>query len=279
MHETKQTYHTAAEATYTDASASTNAISLVQALAQARSNCQQILALQPHWHLPDEAAGVQTMLQVADSLGWPRLGWKIAATNPLLQQKLRTEGPVFGATFQRFLRHSPTQVMHQQLLDPVIECEFAFTLGRELPVQEADYSFDDLAAAIGSVHTCVEIAECRFAHLALPPVPYIMADGFASGWYVLGEPVPDWQQAFLRGVRVQLLRNGEAHSQGSSMDVMGHPLQPLVWLANRLRRLGQPLRAGDMVSTGSCNILCRARAGDRFEAVYEGLGKIELHTP
>ena len=186
---------------------------------------------------------------------------------------------MFGATFQRFLRHSPAQVVHQQLLDPVIECEFAFTLGRELPAQEADYSFDDLAAAIGSVHTCVEIAECRFAHLALPPVPYIMADGFASGWYVLGEPVPDWQQAFLRGVRVQLLRNGEAHSQGSSMDVMGHPLQPLVWLANRLRRLGQPLRVGDMVSTGSCNILCRARAGDRFEAIYEGLGKIELHTP
>ncbi len=259
--------------------ASTQNASLVQALAHARASGEQIHALDPSWNLPDEDAGVRTMLAVADALAWPRLGWKIAATNVDLQKKLRTAGPVFGATFQRFLCTSPAQVERKRLLDPVIECEFAFTIDRALPEQTADYQFDDLAQVIRSVHTCVEIAECRFARASIPPVEYIMADGFASGWYVLGEPVHDWQRAFEHGVRVQLLRNGVAHSSGTSADVMGHPLLPLVWLANRLKRLGQPLKAGDMVSTGSCNILAAARAGDQFEAIYDGFGSIRLTTP
>lgn len=252
---------------------------VVDALAHARRTGEQIRGCDPGWDLADDAAGVQAMFDVANQLKWPHLGWKIAATNPDLQVKLRTDGPVFGITYARFLRVTPAVVPHRELLDPVVECEFAFRIGRELPAKVGEYEFDDLAAVVESVTPCIEIAECRFAHKSLPPPRYIMADGFASGWYVLSEPIADWQQRMAGGIRVQLLRNGVPHSQGMSTDVMGHPLLPVVWLANALRRLGRRLDAGALVSSGSCNILCRAGSGDRFEARYEGCASVVLETP
>jgi 2-keto-4-pentenoate hydratase len=138
------------------------------------------------------------------------------------------------------------------------------------------YAFADVVKTVSNVYPCIEIAECRFTHRRLPPAPFIQADGFASGHYVLGEPIADWRARLGGGVVVQLLKNGEPHSQGHSSDVMGHPLNPVVWLANALRRRGRRLEAGDLVSSGSCNILCKARAGDVFEARYAGLPPVCL---
>lgn len=252
---------------------------LVEALAAARLQRRKIDTLAPHWILADEDAGIRTMLQVAERLGWPRLGWKIAGTNENMQRILGTQGPVFGMTFSTFLRASPAVVRHEELVDPIIECEFAFRIGRELPDKDGPYDFGDLAAAVESVHPCIEIAECRFPREALPPARFGMADGFAGGWYILGDAIAQWQGQLAEGIGISLMRNGQLHSQGHSQDVMGHPLNSVVWLANTLRRFGHRLQAGDLVSSGTCNILCDAQPGDRFEALYSQGSRIELSLP
>ncbi|ETF04741.1 hypothetical protein W822_04800 [Advenella kashmirensis W13003] len=251
--------------------------SLIKALTDARSDNRQIMEYDPDWVLETEDDGIKVMFAVAENLKWPQLGWKIAATNVRLQQKLRTEGPVFGATFERYLLHSPGDVVYENLLDPVIECEFAIQMGDDLPAKNGEYTFDDVARCVESVHICMEIAECRFPRKRLPSVYHIMADGFASGRYVLGNAVPDWQAALHKGIKVNLYKSGQLHSSGQSCDVMGHPLNPVVWLANKLRKYGNSLRAGHLVSSGSCNILCKASQGDVFEAVYENVGSVRLH--
>ena len=45
--------------------------------------------------------------------------------------------------------------------------------------------------------------------------------------------------------------NHEQVGEGYGRDVMGHPFEPLVWLANELSRRNHPLKAGDTVITGS----------------------------
>lgn len=252
---------------------------LAAALVASRLTGKQISEIDESWQLANDAEGVQTMFTVADILGWDQLGWKIAATNPLLQSKLRTEGPVFGVTYSRFMRPAPAEVSYELLQDPVVECEFAFRIGRCLPILDREYTFDDLASVVDSVTPCIEIAECRFTRGVLPPARFIMADGFASGWYILGAQIPNWRAVLDRGVSVQLMRNGAHHSRGHSSDVMTHPLNPVVWLANSLKRLGKQLQPGHLVSSGACNILCRAKPGDRFEAQYEGCGVVILETP
>ncbi len=216
------------------------------------------------------------MLDVAQATGWERRGWKIAATNPMLQQKLRTRGPVCGATFGRFHQSAPAVLRRDELLDPIIECEFFFTLAQPLPPRVLAYAEDEVAAAVGAVNAGIEVAECRYPRLALPPAWYVYADGFASGRYIHGPAVPAWRARLDAGVGVALWRNGRPMGQGRSSDVMGHPLRAVHWLANRLREAGVALNAGDVISSGSCNILAAARAGDHYVADFEDVGEIVL---
>ena len=75
---------------------------------------------------------------------------------------------------------------------------------------------------------------------------------------------------------VQLIVNGETLVRGSGAAVLGHPLNPLTWLANKLREKGQGLKSGDLVSTGVSTGIYLAVAGDQIVADFGTIGQVEL---
>lgn len=58
--------------------------------------------------------------------------------------------------------------------------------------------------------------------------------------------------------------------------VMGNPLTPLLWLAEELRRWGQGLHAGEMISTGSATGMMPIREGKRVRALFGGDARVEI---
>jgi 2-keto-4-pentenoate hydratase len=50
----------------------------------------------------------------------------------------------------------------------------------------------------------------------------------------------------------------------------------LAWLANELRGLGITLRAGQVVTTGTCHPPLPIQAGDHFAADFGALGKVSV---
>ena len=93
---------------------------------------------------------------------------------------------------------------------------------------------------------------------------------------VLGEPVTDWRGIHLAGCRGYMTINGELVGEGVGSDVMGHPLEPLAWLANALAAHGQELKAGMVVITGSIVPPKWLQAGDSAAIGIEGLGEATL---
>jgi 2-keto-4-pentenoate hydratase len=73
-----------------------------------------------------------------------------------------------------------------------------------------------------------------------------------------------------------LIINGEVVREGRGDMIMGHPINALTWLANRLGRLGRGLKAGDLISTGTCAEIYHAEAGQRIRAEFGPVGTIEL---
>ncbi|MFV0295851.1 MAG: 2-keto-4-pentenoate hydratase, partial [Hyphomicrobiaceae bacterium] len=168
-------------------------------------------------------------------LGWETLGWKIAGTTPIMQQRLKSGAPIYGRSYKRFETTSPASLPHGELLDPIIEREFFFRLGASLPPRSMAYSLEEVRNAVDSVHCGVEVAECRFPMASLPPMPAILADGAATGRYVIGRTIPDWKQRKLGDMSVALEINGNVRRTGSGAEVMGEPINAHVWLANERR--------------------------------------------
>lgn len=248
---------------------------LAQMLAAARREGRQIAALDPAL-VPASAEDAYRVNEgVARELGWAPLGWKIAATTESVRTKLGTDGPIYGRTFRRCRVESPARLSHAELLDPLLECEFFCTLGRDLPAREAAWTMDEIVGAVATVHAGIEVAECRFPARALPPLAAILADGSASGRYVYGDAIPDWRTR-LRGLAVRLEVDGREVRRGSGADVMGDPLRPLLWLAEARRRLGDGLRAGEMVSTGSTTGMRPVQSGQRVLARFGDTATVEI---
>lgn len=49
----------------------------------------------------------------------------------------------------------------------------------------------------------------------------------------------------------------------------------IVWLARRLGRYGQKIRAGDVVLSGSCICILQASDGAKIEADFGDFGRVE----
>ena len=89
-------------------------------------------------------------------------------------------------------------------------------------------------------------------------------------------PVADWRRLDLARVTAQLSINGREIGSGNGSDVMGHPLNALAWLADKLAASGTPLRQGMIVMTGSMvPIQYPARRRPGFGRI-SGLGTAEL---
>ena len=250
-------------------------VALADLLVAARRDGRQIQDLDLGLVPVSLDDGYAVNRQVTRRLGWELLGWKIAGTTEAVRAKLRLDAPIYGRTYRRFMMQSPARLDWVKLLDPLVECEFFVTLAHDLPARAAPWTMKEVVAAVGNVHAGVELAECRFPNSCLPPLPAILADGAASGRYVFGEPIPGWRNG-LADVPVALEVNGVQRHQGSGADVMGDPLAPLLWLAEELRRRGEGLMAGEMISTGSTTGMLRVRAGQTIRAVFGDAAEVVL---
>ena len=123
-----------------------------------------------------------------------------------------------------------------------------------------------------SLHTGIELAECRFVHdTAFPPLPAILADGAGAGTIVCGAQIADWKTRDIAGQEVQLLCNGTLRRKGTAAKTM----VPLTWLANELTRTGIGMKAGQFVSTGTLTGMLRPKLGETYVADFGPFGTVE----
>jgi 2-keto-4-pentenoate hydratase len=241
-------------------------LALASRLAEARRFGRQVAAADD---LPADAEeGYDVAEEVSAMLGWPRRGWKVAATTPEMQRRLRASEPTRGPIYRHLVQASPGAMAFAELVDPIVECEIVLRLDRALPPRDVPWTAAEVEAAVGAAHGGIEMAECRFPMEALPAMPAILADGAGNGRYVLGEEIPGWRGGDLAALPVTLTVDGVERRRGTGAEAMGHPFRVLLWLAEALRRRGQGLAAGDLVSTGTCTGMLRPRAGQTLRARF-----------
>ena len=80
----------------------------------------------------------------------------------------------------------------------------------------------------------------------------------------------------LAALRVVGTVTGRSPHEGSGANVLGDPRIALTWLANELSRHATTLRAGEVVTTGTCVVPLPIGPGDTVVGEYGPLGRIEV---
>ena len=94
--------------------------------------------------------------------------------------------------------------------------------------------------------------------------------------FVLGAPTTSkWRALDLVEQKPVITLRGKQYT-GHGKNVLGDPLIALTWLANELRELGLTLRAGEIVTTGTCHPPLPIQSGDVFAADFGVIGKVSV---
>ena len=215
---------------------------------------------------------------VAESTGTAIWGYKIAYTNTLIRELTGIDSPCSGLILADRVHHSPAELQPADYVQVGIECEVAVRLGSDLPASGAPYTRASVTEAIEWLATSFELIDRRDAADADGTDPSIKAIliNISNGGAVLGKPVTDWSGIDLAASRGRMIVNGEVVGEGPGSDVMGHPIEPLAWLANSLAAAGGDLPAGTTILTGSFAPPVMLARGDRATASIDGLGDARL---
>ena len=134
---------------------------------------------------------------------------------------------------------SVTYISPKKFLTPKAEPELSFRIGKD--IEPGTHTRASILPMIQSVIPSIEIIDSRFSKVV--GVYQAIADNANSGALVLSskeQPVPSAEK--LADMEVRLIVDREVMGEGLGSNVLGNPIDSLVWLANALARYNITLR-------------------------------------
>lgn len=204
------------------------------------------------------------------------VGYKIGCTTPVMQAYMNIHEPSYGEVFDTTVHSNHADLVFADFVNPGVETEIAVTLAADMPARSEPYTRDSVREAVGAVMISIELVEARYRDYRELDTPTMAADNFFNAAVVLGDPVTDWQGIDLAAAEGTILLNGEQLGTGLGSLIMGHPLEALAWLANRLAERGRHLKAGEFVTLGSVIATHWVSQGDHIDHSIPGLGSVSI---
>ncbi len=202
------------------------------------------------------------------------IGKKIGVTSKAVQNMLNVHQPDFGYLTDRMVYgNGDAMPISKALIQPRAEGEIAFMLKRDLI--GPGVSNADVLRATEAVIPCFEIVDSRIRDWRIK-IQDTVADNASCGLFVLGDKAVDPRKVDLATAGMVVEKNGELLSTGAGAAALGSPVNCVAWLANTLGSFGIPLKAGEVILSGSLVPLEPVVAGDFMRVEIGGIGSASV---
>jgi len=204
----------------------------------------------------------------------PRAAYKVVGLDPVNAALSGVDRPMVGAMYvSSFLpNNAAIAVDSAQIL--ITEPDILFRV-KDSAVNDAT-TLEDALSHIDRVYAFIEIPAPLFNNN--PPNPYLMqASNLLPRWGVIGDSMavsdsPDFLRS-LESMNVSFIdEKGEILAEERGDYLGGNPLQGVLEVVKELRRKGESLQPGDLISSGSYMPPIPVKSGMETVTRYEGIG-------
>jgi 2-keto-4-pentenoate hydratase len=132
---------------------------------------------------------------------------------------------------------------------------------------------------IAAAHPAIEVVDTRVADWRQADRLWLLADNQMNAALVTGEAVVDWRHRDFTKQPVALKVDGKTTVEAIGGNAAGDPRRLLLWLIDHCRGNGIALRAGTLITSGSCTGMTFVQPSARVAAEFPGFGAASVVFP
>ncbi len=218
------------------------------------------------------------IMQLQQAAGRPAVGRKVGFANKAMWRVLKLETLVWAHMFEDTVVHAEQGAGTFSLAGfhaPKIEPEIVIKIG--------DPQAGEGLAMAEWVALGFEIVDCPYPDWKFTPTDFVAAWGFHAG-LIVGAPLvvtPSNIEALstqLAEFKLALSRGNELIEEGAGKNCLRSPALCLTELSQASAKRGNPLRAGEIISTGSLTNAQPIAPGEEWGAELNGLPLASLRV-
>ncbi len=201
------------------------------------------------------------------------IGWKVGFGAPTALERLRLDAPLIGFLTDKTLLPSNATVSIAGWTKPAMEPEIAVYIGKDL-TEVSDR--ERTRAAIASLGPAIELADVHF-----PPddVEEILAGNIYNRHVIFGHADPSRAGCVLNSLTGHISRNGQDMPTVTELQALtGDIIDIVSHAANLLSMLGETLRAGEVIITGSIIPPLWIEPGDEIRYSLDPIDTISINV-
>lgn len=201
------------------------------------------------------------------------VGRKLGLTSKSKQEMMGVHEPSYGVLLSSMALDEGTVVSLDDFIHPKIEPEIAFVFKRDL--DGTTVSVTDVLEATAYIAPAIEIIDSRYTDFKFT-LADVIADNSSSSAFLIGHNFKKIEDVDLQLMGMVMRRNSEIIATSAGAAVMGHPARAVAWMANKLIKEGESVRAGEVVLSGALSEAFTIKSGDHFSVHFAGLGTLEV---
>jgi len=223
----------------------------------------------------DEARRAQKefVAHLTPKLG-PRVGFKVGLTSKAVQESVGASSPVRGELLRDMMLKDGAKVSANFGARPIWEPDLIVVV-KDAGINEAK-TLLEVAAHLSEVVAFIELPDRMVAETEKMDGNLITAINVSARLGVLGQrlkvdPTSEFVAALEKMTVTATDQNGAELAKATGDALLGHPLNPVLWLIKDLAATGEKLQSEDLISLGSFARPQTPQPGQTVTVRYDGL--------